>query len=115
MVSIANASEVEYTTAKVSGVVNRPAGTDPALDTTCNFEYVTDEQFASTEFEGAAQVGCAPENPIKAPGNMAVSAELGGLAPATKYHLRLSVSNPGGSDAKSAATFTTLGPVPRRA
>ncbi len=111
--TIDNASDVEYTTAKLSGEVSRPAGTDPELDANCNFEYVTDEQFGLTEFEGAPTAECTPENPVKKAGPSKVGAVLGGLTPATKYHLRLKVSNAGGSDAKVAAsTFVTLGPVP---
>ncbi len=108
-----NASEVQYRTAKVSGEVQRPPGVDPTLDVTCNFEYVTDAQFASTEFEGASPVACAGDSPIHAEGASKVTAELGGLEPGTKYHLRLSVSNAGGSKSKAApAAFTTLGPIP---
>jgi Tol biopolymer transport system component len=124
VVSIENAGEVEYTQAQVKGVVERPANADPAFDVECNFEYVTDEQFTTNEgngdpgFTGATPVACNP-NPVTAadtaPGTTkAVSATLGGLAASTSYHLRLSASNQGGSDAKeAAATFTTLGPVPK--
>jgi hypothetical protein len=103
--------------AKVSGVVQRPAGIDPALDVNCRFEYVTQGQFEAEEFTAAELngqvVGCI-ENPIAeatvgAEGKQAVSAELTGLKPETTYHLRLAASNEGGVDAKEAAnTFTTL-------
>ena len=109
VLAVDNASEVEYTTVKLSGAVSRPANSDPAFDANCNFEYVTDEQFVSTEFEGATLVGCGPENPVHTAGASQVEAVATGLEPGTKYHLRLSVSNPGGRDSKvAAATFTTL-------
>ncbi len=122
--SIANASEVEYTQAEVEGVVERPANADPAFDVECNFEYITDEQFATNEansepgFAGATPVACEPEaepaeNPIRAGGESPVKAKLTGLAASTIYHLRLSATNQGGSDSEvAAATFATEGPVP---
>ena len=96
---------------------NAQAGSDPALDVTCRFEFVTEDQFNGNppgeEFAGAGQAPCI-ENPVtsSAPGSPAVSAEvhaeLGGLVPSTKYHLRLVAENGGGADAKEAdATFTT--------
>ena len=45
-ISIADASEVGYTTAKAAGEIERPANPDPAFDTNCHFEYVTDQQFS---------------------------------------------------------------------
>ena len=123
VISIDNASEVEYTQAKVKGVVERPnTSPDPAFDVNCNFEYVTDQQFNDNppgeEFAGATPVACEPEgnpaeNPIHAEGQSTVKATLGGLALSTKYHLRLSASNLGGSDSKEAvATFTTQSSPP---
>ena len=123
VISIDNATDVEYTQAQVKGVVERPATSpDPAFDVNCNFEYITDEQFnlnpPGEEFAGATPVACEPEgnpteNPIHADGQSTVKATLGGLVPSTTYHLRLSASNQGGSDAKEAvASFTTQGPIP---
>ena len=117
---IDNASEVAYTTATATGKVERPApiGSDPAddtgIDVNCHFEYITDAQFlanvGSSEpgFTGATAVDCEP-NPVKAAGESAVTAHLEGLANNTTYHLRLTATNAGGTDAKEAAsTFTTL-------
>jgi hypothetical protein len=116
-----DATEPSYSTAKVSGVVQRPAGTDPALDTSCRFEYVTDEQFAHNEdeilppFEGAGLAPCveAPAGaPLTGSDPTPVSAELTGLplsTTGTTYHLRLTAENGGGTTSKDAAdTFTTL-------
>jgi hypothetical protein len=125
VISTDNAAEVEYTQAQVKGVVERPnTSPDPAFDVTCNFEYITDAQFeenlnvnSQPGFTGATPVLCTP-NPVTAadtaPGSTkAVTASLTGLSASTTYHLRLSASNLGGSDAKeAAANFTTEGPVP---
>jgi hypothetical protein len=109
-----NASPVEYTTAEVSGKVNRPAASD---DLACNFEYITDAQFTENQtnslpgFEGASQTACA-QSPVATVGSSTVTAELTGLSAGTTYHLRLAVSGPGGSDSKEAAsTFTTKIPT----
>jgi hypothetical protein len=116
--SIENASEVEYSQAQVKGVVERPGNPDPAFDiNSCNFEYISDDQFndnpTGEEFVGATPVACEGEIPITATGPTPVKATLPGLSLSTTYHLRLSASNLGGSDAKeAAATFTTKGPVP---
>ena len=126
VISTDNASEVEYTQAQVKGVVERPnTSPDPAFDITCNFEYISDAQFTinppGEEFAGATPVACEPEahpaeNPITATGQTPVKATLPGLVPSTEYHLRLSASNQGGSDAKEAAvTFVTTGPIPKPA
>jgi hypothetical protein len=120
-VSISDASAVFSTTAKASGVVKRPVNPDVAFDVDCKFEYVTDAQFTSNppeeKFAGATPVACKPEgnpaeDPIHAAGETNVNATLGGLAPLTTYHLRLSATNAGGTDFKVAAsTFTTLAAV----
>ena len=102
-----NAGGVTYTTAKVSGSVERPANTDPAFNSTCAFEYIIHSQFVLTGFKEAAKTPCNV-NPVTAPGANPVSAELTGLKPGATYHLRLTASNPGGSSSlAAAATFTT--------
>ncbi len=115
VVSVQDATEVGQNTAAVSGEVGRPAGADPALDVECRFEYATQAEWeaASDSFPaGAPSTSCA-ENPITAAsadssGRQKVGAELGGLKPATIYHLRLAAQNGGGTDTKEAAgTFTT--------
>jgi hypothetical protein len=113
VISTDDATEVTVHEAKVKGEVQRPAGADPALDVNCRFEYVSDAQFTATGFAGAASTPCA-ENPITAAtvngeGKQEVSAELGGLKPATTFHLRLAAENSGGTETKDAAdTFTTV-------
>jgi hypothetical protein len=118
VVSIANATNVKYTTAEVTGEVERPTGNaNPAFDVRCNFEYVTDAQFLANEansaplFEGAGAAPCEPENPVATEGKSPVHATLTSLTVGTTYHLRLSASNAGGTDTKvAAATFPTLTP-----
>jgi hypothetical protein len=111
-VSADNASELSYTTAKVSGEVERPSGNaDPAFDVSCRFEYVSDQQFNESGFESPGTAECA-ENPIDTQGSpVNVTAELSGLSPDTVYHLRLSAENAGGKISDDApSTFTTLKP-----
>ena len=108
VLSISNPSSVSINSAKVSGEVERPAGANAALNPRCNFEYVTDAQFASDGFEFATPVPCNPESPITTPGISPVTATLTGLKPTTTYHVRLSAANSGGTDIKTAtSTFTT--------
>jgi hypothetical protein len=107
VLSVDDASEVSFTTAKVSGSVERAGDPDPASDASCEFEYVTDAVFRGTGFKKAVKVPCEPD-PITVPGPNTVSAELTGLKPGAEYHLRLTASNAGGSDSLEAAdTFTT--------
>jgi hypothetical protein len=108
VVSLADASSVSIVTAKASGEVERPAGAGSALDTRCNFEYVTDAQFTTDLFEQATAVSCQPENPITVGGSTPVTANLTGLEADTTYHLRLIAENDGGTDVEVASsTFTT--------
>ena len=96
-----------YTTAAVSGSLERPANPDPAFDAECRFEYVTDAQFKAAGFEGAGETLCTPKN-LTSAGASPVTATITGLARGTVYHLRLRASNAGGSNVvEAASTFTT--------
>ena len=53
-----DATDVTAETAKVSGEIERPANPDPAADTNCRFEYVTDAQFQANGFQSAGQAPC---------------------------------------------------------
>ena len=107
ILSTEDATEVGYRTAKVSGSLERPAGADPALDVNCRFEYVTDQQFNATGFDGAARTPCTPD-PVTASGPVTVTAQLK-LSSGPTYHLRLFAQNGGGTVTKEAAsTFTTV-------
>ncbi len=109
VVATEDAAEVNLHTARVEGLVERPAGIDPGLNVNCRFEYVTDAQFNETGFAGASSVDCT-ENPISESGTAKqVSAQLGGLRAGTTFHLRLAAENGGGRLTRDAAhPFTTL-------
>lgn len=107
LVTTDNATDVEYTTAKASGEVE-VANPDAAFNAPCRFEYVTQDHFENEgEFAGAGEAGCDVE-PV-GPGTTEVKADLAGLSPDTKYHLRLVAANQGGATAvEAASTFKTL-------
>ena len=113
VISIDEASNVKNSGAHFSGEVERPANLDPAFDTYCQFEFVTEAQFVAKGFEEARAWGCEPQP--TSPGKVKVTADLGTLYYTynslefnTTYHLRLTVSNAGGKDTKEAGTFKTL-------
>ena len=115
-----NASEVEYTVAKVVRKVERPDGADPAADVTCNFEYVTQEQFEEEGFArrrsrrpGRRCEPEPPENPITAAGQTTVKATL--ARPRLPPPPTTCASAPqtwAAPTQKRPATFTTQGPAP---
>jgi hypothetical protein len=104
------ATEVSYTSAKVSGSVN-PNG----HNTTCRFEYVPDAQFTASGFAKALSTPCAT-NPGAGSSPVAVEAELTGLQASrvgakTTYHVRLTGENrgiPGNTVPSGEETFETL-------
>jgi hypothetical protein len=100
-VSVDNASEVSYTTAKAKGSVN-----PEDHETTYRFEYAGQAQFEASEW---AEAGASAEESLPAgAGPTEVGAELNGLTPSTVYHLRLVASNEDGpSEAVAASTFET--------
>ena len=115
--SLGAVTDVSYRSAKISGEIERPAGADPALNTFCFFEVVTEEQFQATGFESAGRYICdqisrnpfneEPE-PIAQAGPLPVTATLR-LNSGVTYHVRLGVENAGGTDSSSTAdTFTTI-------
>ena len=107
VLSVNDATAVTYTTAKISGSVERPANPAPAFNARCRIEYVLDSQFVLTGFKTATPVACVP-NPVTASGSSPVSADLTGLRPGATYHYRAVAVNAGGSDTLEAPnTFTT--------
>ena len=116
VVATNDATDVTYREAQVSGEIERPAGADPALNTSCNFEYVKQVDFNTTGFANAGKTPCVeapPEAPLTASGPTPVSAELTFLRDATTYYLRLSAANGGDTASKQAAnTFTTVTAIP---
>jgi Tol biopolymer transport system component len=108
-----DASSIGYTTAHLSGSVERPAGDDPAFDALCVFEYVTDAQFNAEGFPAfAPRRECDPSR-ITEVGPTAIGANLNGLQAGTNYHIRLLAENAGGVVTREAEhTFTTLAVAP---
>jgi hypothetical protein len=93
VVTVEDAKNVEYTTAKVEGTVN-PEG----QATIWRFQYATAADFSD------AQDGPSGSTETAEP----VSGALSGLKPNTTYHLRLLAENADGQDeAVAASTFTT--------
>jgi DNA-binding beta-propeller fold protein YncE len=99
-VDIEAASEVSYTTAKVTGKVN-PSG----HLTTCKFEYALDAQF-----EDAKSTPCS-SNPGDGSSLVAVEAQLSGLRGTAEYHVRLVAENrgiPDNTTPSNGVSFHTL-------
>lgn len=104
--------DITEESATVSGEIERPANPDPAFNTNCHFEYVSNAQFQTSGFQGPEKVPCGIDS-LTSPGEKkAVEAELADLKPGAEYHVRLVATN-GGPDAslEAATTFTTT-PVP---
>ena len=98
-VTIENASEVSFASARASGEV------DPAdHETSYHFEYATQAQFEASEWAEAGQAGFGslPEGAGPTP----VTEVIGGLAPGTVYHLRIVASNSEGEEAQAVAAST---------
>jgi NHL repeat len=79
--------------------------------TDCHFEYVTDADFQSGGFTGAAQSPSCTPDPGSGSGAVAVSAAVSGLNGGTTYHFRIVASNAAGTTPGGALTFTTHGGV----
>jgi hypothetical protein len=110
VLSVNDATDVSYRTATLSGEIERPAGADPALDTNCRFEAVTDEQFKATGFDAATSYVCDQQT-LKTPGPTVVTStsQVPRLKSGVTYHYRLTAVNAAGTDTKTtASTFTTL-------
>jgi hypothetical protein len=89
-VTVNPATGVTETDARLAGVVDPDTAHGGGPVTLCQFEYVTEEDFESTGFEGASSAACLPPAPFS------VSQEVDAtvtLAPSTTYHFRLSASN----------------------
>ncbi len=94
-----SASNLGETSVTVGGVVDP----DGLPVTSCVFEYGTTSGYGQ-EKECSA-------NPGSGSGPVAVSANLAGLEPLTRYHFRLKVANANGSDEGQDRTFLTPEPV----
>ena len=94
-------TEVERTSATLNGSLN-----PDELPTHYFFEYVTDEQFKASGYEGAAKT---PEAEISTSATeQSVSYHLSGLQPQTTYRYRLVAGNEDGTTFGSDEPFETL-------
>lgn len=102
VVTVENASSVEYTTAVVKGTVN-PQGEA----TTYKFQYATQADFSD------AQTGVEGNLPASAVGPQALTGEITDLTAHTIYHLRLLATNVDGtSEEIAASSFETKSATP---
>jgi hypothetical protein len=114
-----SASNRTATGATLEGAVN-PKG--KALSD-CHFEYVSEDAFVKSGFDDLSSGGLAPcatadGAPIAGPGDIpadenahTVTAEISGLAPATRYRHRLLATSSEGTGAGKGVAFATLGPL----
>jgi hypothetical protein len=112
-VSADAASAITASSAKFTGTVTN-GNSDPAFNSDCKFEYVTDAQFNAAKeggFAKAQSIACQP-NPVEGAGATVVEAEATGLEPHQTYHLRLSATNAGGTTTDDAPSAFTTGAVP---
>jgi len=100
VVSAPAASEVQGTSALLSGTVN-PEG----LVTSYRFQYVDQAGFEASGFAGATSTASAPLDPVSEA--RAVTTSLAGLPTNTTYHLRITAQSSGGTTTGPEATFTT--------
>ncbi len=111
-------AEVSYRRANFSGVIERPAGGDPALDTYCYFEFVTEEEFTATGFENPIGVPCeqttypnGEQHGLTASGPTPVTPFPSSLdlTSGVTYHVRLGARNEAGLTTRDVGTtLTTL-------
>ncbi len=111
-VTLAAATGVEETTAVFHGEVSPDTAHGGTEVTKCEFEYVTQAQFETSQFANAVMADCAPATPYASA--QSVSATIGGLAPSTTYHYRLAAAGANNhvsySEAPAEETFATPGP-----
>lgn len=76
----------------------------------CDFEYVDDAEFLAEGFANPTTAACSKKP--DGTSNVAVTAPLSGLTPATKYHFRTIATSNAGTTTGGVQTFTTLPVVP---
>jgi sugar lactone lactonase YvrE len=87
------ATEVKETAAILHGSVDPDALHGGGAATSCEFEYVTREDFEAHGFEGAAKAACVPAVPLSSPESVSAAVTL---VPSTTYEYRLTASNTNG-------------------
>jgi hypothetical protein len=99
------ATEVAGTTATLNGTI----GADTVSGAECHFEYVTEAQFKSIGFTGAATAACEPPGPFSGTEINSVSGKAIGLESETKYVFRIVGENENGESQGKSQTFETQG------
>ncbi|HTA96529.1 MAG TPA: hypothetical protein VK730_02670 [Solirubrobacteraceae bacterium] len=81
------------------------------LATSCRVQYVDEEQFRASGYDGATTVGCTPESLQASFETSAASAQFTGLHLDTTYHYRFIVANSAAPEGVvgSDETFSTFG------
>jgi DNA-binding beta-propeller fold protein YncE len=96
-----DAPSAAYSTAQVAGTVD-PDG----HATTCQFEYVSEEDFQASSFHKATAQPCVAQ-PGSGSTAVSVEAALTGLQPGTTYHSRLAAQSVAGLDYSTLQSFET--------
>ncbi len=100
------AGPIAGNTARLNGTVT-PGNADPAFDSNCTFDYVSDAQFQLDGFTSTQSIECVPGVVSgTTPGPIAVHADPK-LEPHTIYHVRLRASNQGGESVDVGPNFET--------
>lgn len=96
------ATEVGAEGATLNATVN-PEG----FDTTYQFEYVDEAEFAENAYENATAVPASAKEIGSGTSNVEVSESIAGLEPGVDYHFRVVASNSAGTTYGEDETFTT--------
>jgi hypothetical protein len=102
-----SASGIEATGATFGAQILNPS----REETTCDVQYVTAQEFASSEYSSPKTVPCAPASLAAGESELLVSGSFTGLEPATVYHYRIEATNGAGTAVGEDQTLTTL-PLP---
>jgi hypothetical protein len=94
-----------------SATLNAKVDPEGVEVTDCHFSYVDKAEFGVNGYANATEVPCDPD-PGSGSGDVAVSADISGLDPATLYHFRIQAENatPRGAAIGADQTFISRGP-----
>jgi hypothetical protein len=106
------ATEVAGTSASLNGTISAASGPSAS----CHFQYTTETAYLADTaieghdgFAGAQSASCEPAGPFTGSVTNAVSAEVSGLSPETKYRFRIVGENENGENQGEAKGLETLG------